>query len=191
MVPACGCNHKKITLGLMRCIKACAAHLKPSQARLDYDPVIGSQRTKIGKMAAGHLPINRGSTEGSRQVSVWSSWSAVPCNPNQWGWGHAMEVRDMPNLRGQPLHHLAEKSHGEGSRITGLRVPSLGQLWRAALSLRDLNAEHVVEKPDHFVTPPFKNLLILGHVGPHSPSNGHPFTTVYPKPSTKLLGGGG
>ena len=39
MVPGCGRNDKQITLGQMRLIKVCVAHLTVHKARLDCDPL--------------------------------------------------------------------------------------------------------------------------------------------------------
>ena len=73
-----------------------------------------------------------------------------------------VEICEPPNVRGQALHHLAQKSPSEGSRIVGLQLPSLGDIWHAALSLHRLNVENVVKGPDHLITPSLKKIFYFG-----------------------------
>ena len=146
-------------------------------------------------MTARHLPISRGQHRGvPGSISMVKLVSRI-LRHNHWGWGHVVEICDPPNVCGHPLHHLAQKSPSEGSRIAGLRLPSLREFSCAALSLCRLNVENVVKGPDYLVIPSLKNFFYFGPcwatLPPPPPPDSKPFTTVYPGPSTKLWARGG
>ena len=162
MVPRCGANDKQITLGQKQFIKACVAHLTIRGAGLHRDAVLRRQHNESGKMALRHLPITGGQQRGVTGGVYMAKLVNGILQHNGWSWDHVVEIRKLPNIHRQPLHHLAHNCPRQVSQIAGLQLPVLGQLWHAPLRLRGLHVKNVVESPDHFFITLLKNFFYFG-----------------------------
>ena len=121
-------------------------------------------------MTTRHLPISKGQYRGLLgSISMVKLVSRI-LRHNQWGWGHVVEICEPPNVRGQPLHHLAQKSPREGSRIAKASTAiSGGVLACGAEPLHTHKLQMWSKERTTLSLPPSKIFLLWPMLG-HTPS---------------------